>query len=149
MMSAIGKDEARAALGAVVGAQRELATLACPPWRHAAFALCEAVLVATPAVAFGWRIALFVAVMAGIIACVMSDRRRLGVFINGYRRGRTRRVALLLLLGIAALYIASVWASLHAGMPLLSLALAVITFGISYWGSVTWQRVFVREMQEA
>ena len=55
----------------------------------------------------------------------------------------------LLLVAIAALYIASVWASFDAGMPLLSVALAVVTFGISYWGSVTWQRVFVREMQEA
>lgn len=149
-MTAIGQDEARAALGAIASAKRNLSDLPlCPPWRHVVFALCEAALVASPALPFAWRIGVFVVVMAGVFGCIQSDRRRLGVFINGYRRGRTRRFTIGLLIGVLALYGVSVWTEMHGGQPAINIALAIVTFAVCYWGSVVWQRIFVREMREA
>lgn len=148
-MTSIDKDEARAALGALAAAQRDLSEMAlCPPWRHGAFALLEAALVASPVLPFPVRIGLVAVVIAGFVLCMQHDRRRLGIFINGYRRGRTRRVILVLVPAVLALYLASVWATFEAGLPLVSLVLAVITFGVCLWGSVIWQRVFLRELRE-
>jgi hypothetical protein len=59
MMSAIGKDEARAALGAVVGAQRELATLACASRGAMRFRPVRSGSGGKPALPFAWRIGVF------------------------------------------------------------------------------------------
>jgi hypothetical protein len=79
-------------------------------------------------------------------AIYRSDRRRLGVFINGCRRGRTRLVVVPLLLACLALYGASCYFALARDAPLISVALAAVTFGVAYQGSVIWQRVFRREL---
>jgi hypothetical protein len=77
-------DEARVALAAKSAAERDLAKLAiCPPWRHAAFAAIMAALVASSAVALPVRFAILAIVLVSIALVVRSDRRRLGVFVNG------------------------------------------------------------------
>ncbi|RST29922.1 hypothetical protein HMF7854_03100 [Sphingomonas ginkgonis] len=139
--------EALEALTAKQGAERQLADMAmCPPWRHAAFAGLEAGLVVSPAVPLVLRFVILLAVLFGMGFIVRSDRRRLGVFINGYRRGRTRMVALPLLLLLLGIYGLSVYLGLSRGLPLASVALAGLAFVVAYQGSVIWQRVFVREL---
>src|SRR5438270_14031181 len=90
------------------------------------------------------------AIIAVILCCIPliihSDRKRMGMFINGYRRGKTRVVALGILAVELSLYAASVVRRLdHAdhSTPLLLGALGVL---IVIAGSLLWQRVFVREM---
>lgn len=140
-------DEARHALAAKGAAEQNLARLAlCPPWRHAAFAAVMAALVASPALPLPLRFALLASIFVAIGLIVRSDRRRLGVFINGYRRGKTRLVTFPMLLLILALSAASLYFGEGRGQPMISLALAVVSFVIGYVGSVLWQQVFVREL---
>lgn len=139
---------ARAALAAKEAAEASIARMSlCPPWRHAAFAGIMAALVIDPAVPLPWRFAVIVAAFAGIALVVRSDRRRLGMFINGYRRGRTRLVTFPMLAVVMLLYGLSVYAALDWHRPNLSVAFAVIAFLICYGGSVLWPRVFVRELR--
>jgi len=141
------EEQARIALRAKGAAERDLARLTtCPPWRHAVFAAIMATLVATPAAALAVRFGLLALIFAEIALIVQSDRRRLGVFVNGYRRGRTRLVALPMVAVILLLYGLSCWFALDRGQPAVSLALAAASLVVGYIGSVIWQRVFVREL---
>lgn len=141
------EEQARLALMAKGAAEQDLARLAlCPPWRHAAFAAVMATLVATPAVPMPLRFMVIALIFVAIALIVQSDRRRLGVFVNGYRRGKTRMVTFPMLALILMLYAASCYAALDRGRPMISLALAAVSFMIGYIGSVIWQRVFVREL---
>lgn len=140
-------DEARAALAAKGAAEQDLARLAvCPPWRHAAFAGIMAAVVASSAVAMPLRFAILAVALVAIAAVVQSDRRRLGVFVNGYRRGKTRLVAVPMLMIILLLHAASFHFGVTLGKPGISLALSGVAFGVGYTGSMLWQRVFVREL---
>ena len=83
--------------------------------------------------------------LIGIVVIVQSDRRRTGVFVNGYRRGKTRIVSFAMLAAIVPLYALSARAGL-AGDTTTPLLLAAVTFVVSLVGSIIWQRVFVREL---
>lgn len=140
-------EDAHFALAAKSAAEQNLAGLAlCPPWRHAAFAFLMAMLIASSAVPITMRFVIFAVmfVVGGLI--YRSDRRRLGVFINGYRRGKTRVVALSLLAAILVLHAASTYFGVERHQPAVSLGLAAVAFVIAYQGSVIWQRVFRREL---
>ena len=140
-------DEARAALAAKTLAEQDLARIGtCPPWRHAAFAALESALVVSPAVPIPARFAILALMFVGIALIVRSDRRRLGVFINGYRRGRTRLVVAPMLLLVLGLYALSLVAALDWDRPWISLACAAVTFPVCYGGSMLWQSVFRREL---
>lgn len=141
------RSEALSALAAKQAAEAQLAKAAtCPPWRHAVFGLLMGGLVASPAFDFAIRIAILVVILGCVPIIIQSDRKRLGIFINGYRRGKTRIVAIGVVIVELALYFVSVDRGLghddHT-TPLL-LGAAGVLIGIA--GSHLWQRVFVREM---
>lgn len=140
-------DEARAALAAKGQAQRDLARITdCPPWRHALVGVVMAALVASPALPTPLRFGVMVLVLVGIAGIVASDRRRTGVFVNGYRRGRTLIVSIVMLVALSGLFMASARAGL-AGDALTPLLLAAVAFVVAIAGSVIWQRVFVAELE--
>ena len=139
-------EEARAALDAKGAAERRLAAATdCPPWRHALFGLVMGALVATPTLALPLRLVALAMILFGIAGIVAWDWRRVGMFVNGYRRGKTLIVSFALLAIVLALYLFSARAGL-AGDRLTPLLLGVVAFIISVVGSVIWQRVFVREL---
>lgn len=146
-MTNIFEEEARAALAAKGEAERQLAAAAtCPPWRHVAFGAVMAALVAMPVLPLPYRFAMLALVFAAILMIVQSDRRRMGMFVNGYRRGKTLLVALPLVAVEVGLYLYSVRHSEAGGGAAISLALAAVAFVSSVAGSILWQRVFVREL---
>lgn len=141
------QDDARAALAAKGAAEGDLARLAlCPHWRHAAFGGVEAALVASPAFVLPLRYAILVGVLIAVMLIVQSDKRRLGVFISGYRRGKTRLVTFPMLAALTIIYGASCYFGIVRDNPSMSLALAALTFVAGWACSVLWQRVFVREL---
>ncbi|HEY5253075.1 MAG TPA: hypothetical protein VIJ53_00390 [Acidobacteriaceae bacterium] len=141
------KEDAILALAAKVEVEENLASLAnCPPLRHAAFAAIVAALVATPTLPLPMRFVALALIFAGIFLIVQWDKRRLGVFINGYRRGKTRMIAFPLVAIILGLYSASYYFSMSQKEPGISIALAAAAFLIAYLGSMLWQRVFVSEL---
>jgi hypothetical protein len=139
--------EAFSALDSKRRAEAQIARAAtCPPWRHAVFGLLMGGLVASPAFDTVTRYAILVAILCCVPVIIHSDRKRMGMFINGYRRGKTRIVAI----GILVIELSLYAVSLHRGLELhdhitpLMLGVAGVAIGIA--GSLLWQRVFVREM---
>jgi hypothetical protein len=140
-------DEALAALAAKDDAQRQLAAASlCPPWRHALFGLLMGGFVASPAIDLPQRYILIALLFVAIPIIVRSDRKRLGMFVNGYRKGKTRVVAFALLAIEMALYMAGMWRGIEAHDHVAPLLLGLVGAVAGYFGSVVWQRVFVREL---
>jgi hypothetical protein len=90
--------------------------------------------------------AILVVILCSIPLIIHSDRKRLGMFINGYRRGKTRIVAVGTVIVELALYFVSVVRGLDHNDHTTPLLLGVAGFLIGIAGSLLWQRVFVREM---
>ncbi|WP_066722905.1 hypothetical protein [Sphingomonas pituitosa] len=139
--------EAQEALAQIHASRAQLARIAhCPPARHFAFAALEAGFVASPAAA-PYQLLAMAPLVIGLVLVLRWDRRRLGMFINGYRRGRTRRVIAAFLPMILALYGASVYFVFARQEIWPSLLLGAATFGLATYMSHVWQRVFVRELE--
>jgi len=139
--------EAQEALAQIRASRAQLARVAhCPPARHLAFAALEAGFVASPAAA-PYQLLAIVPLLLGLVLILRWDRRRLGMFINGYRRGRTRRVIAAFLPMVLALYGASVYVVFARQQIWPALLLGAVMFGLATWMSHVWQRVFVRELE--
>lgn len=141
------QEQARAALDAKRSAERGLAAaVACPPWRHLLFGSLMGALIATPAFPPVARFAILAGILCAVALILRSDRKRLGVFINGYRRGKTRIVAVGVVAVELGLYALSVRYGRLRGDTLIPLLLAVLGVAIGTAGSILWQRVFRREL---
>lgn len=141
------RNEALAALGTMDAAKADLARAAdCPPWRHAAFGAVMGVLVLAQGLPSPLSMALLAGAMAGVVLLVRADRKRMGVFVNGYRKGRTRVVAFVMLAVAMALVVAEIRAR-EAGLSLgLRVGIAVVGAGLGVWGSFIWQRMFRKDL---
>jgi hypothetical protein len=114
--------EARAALDSTAAASAQIAALGVwPPGRDAAF--------------------------GGIAVVASYDRRRYGVFVNGYRRGATRPVVAVLLLAVLALMVLQIYFREHGAAPWVPFAVGAAAFVVAVTGSVQWSRAFRREME--
>jgi hypothetical protein len=141
------QSEALTALAAKRQAEAQIARAAtCPPWRHAVFGLLMGGLVAAPAVELPARFALLAALLLAVPVIIHSDRKRMGMFINGYRRGKTRIVALVILAVELSLYGVSLYFGDDLHDRITPLLLGAVGFAIAIVGSLIWQRVFVSEM---
>jgi len=139
--------EAQWALDAKHLAEAQMAKAAtCPPWRHALFGLMMGGLVASPAFETTIRFAILAGLLCLIPMIIHSDRKRMGMFINGYRRGKTRIVAIGVLIVELSLYAVSVVRGFDHHDHVTPLLLGIAGVLIGTIGSVIWQRVFVREM---
>lgn len=146
----MNRDEARAALDDMSNTTRKLALDGpeYPLWRHAAFGVVMGMLVLSQGFEMPWGTVMFVLSMAGVAAITMDDRRRYGTFVNGYRKGRTLPLTLLLvglLLGaMGAEYYARV-----SGLSLgVKLGIAAGAFGLAFAVSLIWTRIYQRELLE-
>lgn len=141
--------EAAQALEAMRQSRERLAQAAdCPPARHVVFGLLMGGLVACQAAPPVWTLICEAVLMAGVGLVYLWDRRRTGMFINGYRAGRTRAVTavvLLLVLGLGAL---GVWLKHGRGLVWGPLACGAAAAVLATFGSVLWQRVYVRELKQ-
>jgi hypothetical protein len=143
------RDVARAALEGMDAAKRELARTAanCPPWRHAAFGLMMAMLVGGLGFGPAIQMPLVALAMAAVALLVADDRRRYGLFVNGYRRGRTLPVTLALLGAMIVLGAAEIHARIADLSPATKLGIAAIAFVIAVIASVAFARVYRRELE--
>lgn len=138
--------EAREALSRIDASRAQLARAAnCPPERHLAFAAVMGGWALTP-LAGPYQIVALAPLLLAVALIVQWDRRRMGMFVNGYRRGRTRYVIAAMLLLVLPLYLASVYSAFEAKLVWPSIALAAAVAVIAYFGSTVWQRVFRREL---
>ena len=140
--------EAQAALDSMAEARRELARSGptYPLWRHAAFAAVMATLVLGQGFGQPWQILMLIFPMAAVAWLVTDDRKRYGVFVNGYRRGRTLPLTLVLV----ALMIGAMAGEIYAranGLGLgVKLGIAGFAFVVALAMSLWWTRVYDREL---
>jgi|SRR6185312_12053228 len=139
--------DALTALDAKRAAEAQLARACnCPPWRHAVFGLLMGALVVSPAFEQTIRFAILVGILCCIPLIIRSDRKRMGMFINGYRRGKTRLVALGVLAVELSIYMLSVYYGMVLHNVVAPVALGIGGAVIGILGSMLWQRVFVHEL---
>ncbi len=142
----ISPEEASATLASINDSTRRLAAVAdCPPQRHLAFALLMGTLISLPGFPIGVVFVLEALIFVGIVLVIRWDKRRTGMFINGYRRGRTRPLVALLLGTMIALVIAGIRLK-TAGIAWAPFAMGAVGVGVGYAFSVQWQKIFVREL---
>ena len=146
----IQADEAAAALSAMQASRENLAAVAdCPPARHLAFAgLMGGMVAAQAAPSFG-AITLEVAMIFGVLGVVAWDRRRTGMFINGYRAGPTRPITFGMLGFTLATLALCDWLMFSRGVAWAPLAGGVVVAVVGYFGSALWQRIYLRDLRRA
>ena len=132
-------EDARASIADVQSVRRELADRAdCPPaWRITAAVLTGAACAAQSAPGFT-ALAITAGCFAAILAMALIARKRMGFFVNGYRKGNTRRIAITLLVVIEAVYLSSIWLKYERHVvwaPLVAGAIIVpiVLFGMKRW----------------
>ena len=139
--------EARAALDSAAAARAQIAALGlCPPWRHAAFGAVMSLLILGLGFPLGIQVACLCLAMGLMVVIVVHDRRRYGMFINGYRRGATRPVVAALLVAMMALMVVQVYLREQGVETWVPIAVAGVAFVVAVAGSVGWARVFRREL---
>jgi hypothetical protein len=139
--------DAQEALAHIHASRAQLARVThCPPARHIAFAALMASVVLSP-LAAPYQLLAMLPIFIGMALVIRWDRRRMGMFVNGYRRGRTRWVIAGLLPAFVVLYLASMTFALRKEAIWPSLLLGAVMFGVAWGGSILWQRVFVRELE--
>jgi hypothetical protein len=142
--------EASQALEAMNLARGRLAAAAdCPPERHLLFAALMGGLVAIQAAPTTAILALEPLFLLAVVLIVRWDRKRTGMFINGYRNGRTRPVAFTMLGMTLALLALGIWLKDSRGLAWAPLACGAVAFVVAYLGSRWWQSVFRRELNGA
>lgn len=142
------RNDALEALGAVDDARARLAqAMHCPPWRHAAFGVVMATLIASGAVPRAFFAPLFVAAMAATVWLVRGDRRRTGTFVNGWRRGRTLPLSGGLYVALIGLIFMARRGQATEFLTSQGLLAIVLAFVIGTAASVVWQRVYLAELR--
>jgi hypothetical protein len=140
-------EQARAALDKVAAARARIAELGvCPPWRHAAFGAILSLLVLGPGLSHPLHIATLPLAMGLMVWILMWDRRRYGMFINGYRRGATLPLTMLLLIAMGGLLVWQIHMREQHAAQWVAFAIAGLAFAVGTGASVWWASIFRREM---
>jgi len=139
--------EARAALDSIGATRAQIAAVSlCPPWRHAAFGAVMSLLILGLGFPLAVQVACLCLAMGLMVVIVVHDRRRYGMFINGYRRGATRPITAALLVAMMALIVVQIRLREQGVESWVPVAVASVAFVVAVAGSVWWARVFRREM---
>ena len=148
MTDNISPAEARAALDSIEATRAQMAALGqCPPWRHALFGAVMGLLVGGVGFEITIQMACTVVALCAIPIIVSYDRKRYGVFINGYRRGATRPFTFALLAVMIGLMAVQMWLRERGAADSVHLAIGIAGFLIGTGASVIWSRIFRSEME--
>ncbi len=136
---------------ALAGAQAARARLAgaadCPRWRHAAFGALMGGVTAVQALPGFWVTVAELSLMAGALGLYAYDRATKGVWLNGYRRGTTRKVTFAMLAVFLAVYTLSVLAKVGLGWTWAPVAGGGLVAVAADAFSRRWSRVYRREVE--
>ena len=139
--------EAAAALEGARVARAHLADRTrCPPYMHAVFGLLMGGLVASEAASDRGTLAIEGVIMVLALTLFVWQRRRMGFFVNGYRRGRTRPVALSIVGVYLVLFSMAAYLKAAEGLHWPALGLGAVMAVLGTWGSAVWNARYVAEM---
>jgi hypothetical protein len=140
-------DAARRALDDAGAIRGQIADKArCPPSWHAAFGVMMGAMVAGQALPSHLSIGVTVLCLGAAVFMMRAARRRMGFFVNGYRRGRTLWVAIGLLGIIEAMLFAGIGLKETWGLAWAPVVCGLIVAPIAVGGSYLWQAVYREEM---
>lgn len=142
-------NEARDALAQVSAARARMTAIVadCPPWRHAVFGAVSFMLIGSVAISNGVQIAASPVILLAVFLIVRSDRARMGVFVNGYRRGATLPISLAMLAAMIGLVFGAMELRLGGYGLVAKILLAALAFVIATLFSIYWQRIYLLELQ--
>jgi hypothetical protein len=148
--SPVTRDEdALRMLAEVEAANTDLAERAkAPTWYHPALGLLMGGMVAAQGLPIVGKIACYLVFAAGLSLLMRAYKRHTGMWINGYRAGRTRWVAI----GLAAIatlcMLIAVWLERERGLIYAPLAFGAIVAVIVTIGGFVWEAAFRADLRD-
>lgn len=146
-MPSMSETEPRDALDRIAAANRQMAARAEPPWwYHLTLGLLVGGLVAVQDAPLIWRGVYFIPYGLGLLLLVRAYKRHTGVWISGYRAGRTRWVAVGGAAVAIVLMLVAGWANLEGRLQgaYVAAGLFIVPF-ITALGHV-WQWAYRRDL---
>lgn len=136
-------------LAEVQAANAELARRAVAPiWYHPTLGLLIGGLVAVQGAPLTFIGAYYAAFGIGIVMLVAAYKKRTGLWISGYRPGRTRVVAIGLAVTVGLIMVGSLWLQRSAGVTWAMQLGGGITAVIITAGGFVWEAAFRRDLRE-
>jgi hypothetical protein len=141
-------EDAQRMLAEIDAANADLAQRAkAPTWYHSALGLLIGGLIAVQGLPLPLVAAFYTAYVVGLVLLVRAYKRHTGLWINGYRAGRTRWVAI----GLAALSILcgliAVWLQRERGLALAPPIFGAIVALIVTIGGFVWEAAFRADLR--
>lgn len=142
-------NDSKAALAALDATNDRLANhMTWPMWRHMAGGMLMTVIIAAAALPPAFAAAAMITAMVLAIVIVRDDKKRYGMFVSGYQRGRTGWiVAAIIVLALTALIVLLTQVRSGAWDPVFWVTLAVMFAGTSVL-SLVWERVYRKDIRE-
>ena len=118
-----------------------------PLWRHAIVGVLMALMLLSFAVPMGWQVPIIVLVLALVFLIIRDDKKRHGMFVSGYQRGRTGWViAVQLVLFLAVMFISTEMISDPLTSPAFWGLQAILLVGSTVL-SLIWEKVYRADIQ--
>ena len=142
-------EDASRMLAEVQAANSEMAERAkAPVWYHPALGLLMGGLAAVQAAPVAWQYGYFVVAGLGVWLLVKAYIRKTGMWVNGYRAGRTRIVAVSLATLTAATMLTSAWLFHSKHVTFAPLVAGVIVATIATVAGFVWEAAFRKDLRE-
>jgi hypothetical protein len=113
-----------------------------PVWYHPALGLLVGGLVAAQAAPAGLSLFYLPVFSLGLVLLVRTYQRRTGLWISGYRRGRTRLVAVSAAALTLAIMLGGVYLRFEGGFVWAPLAAAPLAAALVTWAGFVWERAY-------
>jgi len=145
----IDQQEAAAALASMRDVKERMAKGPRWGWKyHFLFGGLMGTLMAVQALPIVWRFVGLAFCFAAVFLIKKWGRDASGRFINGFRRGRTRLVAVGLLAIFLPLYLLCAWLSFDRQMPLAPLYGGLVMFVLGVLGDWIWVKAYDADLAE-
>ena len=136
-------------LAEVQAANAELAKRAVAPiWYHPALGLMVGGLIAVQGSELTFLGAYYAVFSIGLVMLMAAYKKHTGLWINGYRPGRTRVVAIGLAVTVTLIMWGSLWLYRSAGVTWAMLLGGGVSAVITTAGGFLWEAAFRRDLRE-
>jgi len=145
----IGPADAARMLAEVEAANIDLARRArAPVWYHPALGLLMGAVVAVQGQAVPLMLAVYAVFVVGLLLLVKAYKRRTGLWVSGYRAGRTRWVAVGLAVAAALAVLGSALLVRERGLVAAPFVLGAVIAAIVTAGGFAWEVAFRRDLRD-
>jgi hypothetical protein len=143
----MSSSDPQAALDLISDANRKLVQRAkAPGWYHWVLGLLVGGLCAVQPAGMPWVIAYYAVYLVGLWLIVRGYRRHTGMWIPGYRAGRTRRVAFGLAAIVASSFLAAILFARRTGFHEAYWIAGALQTVVVIIGGYVWQAAFRRDL---